>query len=79
MQSDPIGLLGGLNLYQYTPNAFMWIDPLGLQCGGVRNRRQTFNKAKDLAGIPSPQQPNRKWTVRNGLRRRGQTINIQRI
>jgi RHS repeat-associated protein len=26
---DPIGLLGGLNLYQYAPNPLMWIDPWG--------------------------------------------------
>jgi RHS repeat-associated protein len=26
---DPIGLLGGNNLYQYAPNALGWIDPLG--------------------------------------------------
>ncbi|WP_185021893.1 RHS repeat-associated core domain-containing protein [Pseudomonas poae] len=29
---DPIGLLGGFNLYQYTPNPFTWMDPLGLSC-----------------------------------------------
>jgi RHS repeat-associated protein len=27
---DPIGLLGGLNLYQYAPNPSLWIDPWGL-------------------------------------------------
>ena len=27
---DPIGLNGGLNLYQYAPNPFAWIDPWGL-------------------------------------------------
>ncbi|MHC5178869.1 RHS repeat-associated core domain-containing protein, partial [Serratia rhizosphaerae] len=27
---DPIGLQGGLNLYQYAPNPYGWVDPLGL-------------------------------------------------
>ncbi|SAK59720.1 YD repeat-containing protein [Caballeronia temeraria] len=27
---DPIGLAGGVNLYQYAPNPVQWIDPLGL-------------------------------------------------
>ncbi|MGY5582200.1 RHS repeat-associated core domain-containing protein [Vibrio cincinnatiensis] len=30
IQPDPIGLLGGLNHYQYAPNPVMWIDPTGL-------------------------------------------------
>ncbi|WP_413531459.1 RHS repeat-associated core domain-containing protein, partial [Rahnella inusitata] len=29
-QHDPIGLAGGLNLYQYAPNALGWVDPWGL-------------------------------------------------
>jgi len=32
---DPIGLKGGLNLYQYAPNPLMWIDPWGWAFGGV--------------------------------------------
>ncbi|MCS0614410.1 RHS domain-containing protein [Massilia kyonggiensis] len=50
--ADPIGLLGGINAYQYAPNPTSWIDPLGLRsknkkticpacsgtpCGGTRN------------------------------------------
>ncbi|WP_307744935.1 RHS repeat-associated core domain-containing protein, partial [uncultured Pantoea sp.] len=29
-QQDPIGLAGGINLYEFAPNAINWIDPLGL-------------------------------------------------
>jgi RHS repeat-associated protein len=29
---DPIGLDGGLNLYQYAPNPLQWIDPWGWVC-----------------------------------------------
>ncbi|WP_369414865.1 RHS repeat-associated core domain-containing protein [Morganella morganii] len=31
-QQDPIGLLGGLNLYQYAPNPLTWVDPWGWAC-----------------------------------------------
>ncbi|MEY0321414.1 RHS repeat domain-containing protein [Providencia stuartii] len=27
IMSDPIGLLGGINLYQYAPNPLMWVNP----------------------------------------------------
>ena len=30
LTQDPIGLLGGNNLYAYTPNSTGWVDPLGL-------------------------------------------------
>ncbi|MEZ2603178.1 RHS repeat-associated core domain-containing protein [Kluyvera intermedia] len=33
-QLDPVGLRGGLNLYQYAPNPLSWIDPLGLAATG---------------------------------------------
>nr|WP_256658686.1 RHS repeat-associated core domain-containing protein [Pseudomonas sp. LP_7_YM] len=29
---DPIGLLGGNNLYSYVPNPNTWVDPLGWEC-----------------------------------------------
>ena len=32
IQRDPIGLLGGSNVFQYAPNPVMWIDPFGLAC-----------------------------------------------
>ncbi|MDQ0707085.1 uncharacterized protein RhaS with RHS repeats [Pseudomonas sp. W3I7] len=28
---DPVGLEGGFNLYQYSPNPLTWIDPWGLK------------------------------------------------
>jgi RHS repeat-associated protein len=34
-QPDPIGLLGGFNLYQYAPNGLTWIDPWGLSSDDV--------------------------------------------
>ena len=30
INQDPIGLLGGEHLYQFAPNALIWLDPLGL-------------------------------------------------
>ena len=30
ISQDPIGLAGGINLYQYAPNPLVWVDPLGL-------------------------------------------------
>ncbi len=32
VSQDPIGLFGGVNLYQFAPNPIEWIDPLGLRC-----------------------------------------------
>ncbi|WP_158584182.1 RHS repeat-associated core domain-containing protein [Salinibius halmophilus] len=34
---DPIGLLGGLNAYQYCPNPVGWVDPLGLAAKDCSN------------------------------------------
>ncbi|MDH4548312.1 RHS repeat-associated core domain-containing protein, partial [Pseudomonas sp. BN607] len=34
---DPIGLVGGINLYQYAVNPLGWIDPLGLSGSGLVN------------------------------------------
>jgi RHS repeat-associated protein len=32
ISQDPIGLLGGDNVYAYAPNVWAWVDPLGLKC-----------------------------------------------
>ena len=40
-QQDPIGLAGGINLYQYAPNALGWIDPWGLsKCSSNGNKNK---------------------------------------
>ena len=64
---DPIGLMGGENLYQYAPNPTGWVDPLGLsKCCNDKNkktsyegvsRRDALRQAKRDAGIPNSQDP----------------------
>ncbi|MDE8752830.1 RHS domain-containing protein, partial [Providencia thailandensis] len=39
-QQDPIGLAGGLNLYQYAPNPLTWVDPWGWACGTLNYRHK---------------------------------------
>ncbi|WP_256256707.1 RHS repeat-associated core domain-containing protein, partial [Pseudomonas agarici] len=43
---DPIGLMGGVNLYQYAPNPAGYADPLGLSCGSPKSfaRKNTITK-----------------------------------
>ncbi|PIT14820.1 RHS repeat-associated core domain-containing protein [Snodgrassella alvi] len=72
-QPDPIGLLGGFNLYQYAPNGLTWIDPLGWSCGsskGFKRRnsvttrwinRLTGKKASDVHDYLI----SKGWTVTN--------------
>ncbi|HCD1085672.1 TPA: RHS repeat-associated core domain-containing protein [Proteus mirabilis] len=54
---DPIGLLGGINLYQYAPNPLGWIDPWGLSSQEmVRVRYHT--SVEGLEGIKNTQSIN---------------------
>jgi len=32
INQDPVGLVGGINHYQYAPNPVNWVDPMGLLC-----------------------------------------------
>ncbi len=43
-QPDPIGLLGGFNLYQYAPNGLIWIDPWGLWTYNTMPKIDGFQK-----------------------------------
>lgn len=45
-QPDPLGLLGGFNLYLYSPNANDWIDPLGLN--PCRPKKPKISTLSDL-------------------------------
>nr|WP_149658779.1 RHS repeat-associated core domain-containing protein [Pseudomonas sp. ANT_J12] len=47
---DPIGLDGGINLYQYAPNANTWIDPWGWAYKGV-----DFTGSPDLFPVSGSQ------------------------
>ncbi|ARD22731.1 RHS repeat-associated core domain-containing protein [Shewanella japonica] len=38
IHQDPIGLVGGLNHYQYAPNHVNWVDPFGLLCKEGREK-----------------------------------------
>ena len=42
---DPIGLMGGLNLYQYAPNPLLWSDPLGWAAWESGRFDEWFNAA----------------------------------
>ena len=44
ISQDPIGLAGGLNLYQYAPNPLTWIDPWGLSKCGIEGRYKEIDK-----------------------------------
>ena len=60
-QHDPIGLAGGLNLYQYAPNALGWVDPWGLSCGSpkeARNKNRKGQGPKEVTRIDPPDPDN---------------------
>ncbi|ENZ8713709.1 RHS repeat-associated core domain-containing protein [Klebsiella aerogenes] len=50
ISQDPIGLAGGLNVYQYAPNPLSWIDPLGLKCGFAVKDNITQSWVNQLTG-----------------------------
>jgi RHS repeat-associated protein len=46
LNHDPIGLMGGLNAYQYCPNPVGWVDPLGLSCKEVSDTQLQIDRLK---------------------------------
>lgn len=47
-QQDPIGLAGGLNLYQYAPNPVTWVDPWGWACGNSAYKGKLTMKSSEM-------------------------------
>jgi uncharacterized protein RhaS with RHS repeats len=61
ISKDPIGLLGGGNVYQYADNPTGWIDSRGLACCPCdpcdKSRRSSLRDIRRQLGIPLSQQP----------------------
>ena len=54
ISQDPIGLMGGINLFEYAPNTTRWIDPLGLNKKTKQNKSSQTNKNQnDGCNTPS--------------------------
>ena len=47
---DPIGLLGGTNVFQYAPNPTGWIDPFGLAFGSGKSTHTAIVTHSDAQG-----------------------------
>ncbi|WP_185731742.1 RHS repeat-associated core domain-containing protein [Burkholderia contaminans] len=78
VSQDPIGLGGGANLYRYTPDPNLYIDPLGLHFSGqdIINRDPTTKHILDVSGFILPSHrskgtatnaTSRKWARSLGL------------
>ena len=73
INQDPIGLVGGINHYQYAPNPVNWVDPFGLSCkengwntfqkntkGHFSNSSEaskSYQKMKEVAALPLGEKP----------------------
>ena len=71
MNQDPIGLLGGENLYLFAPNTTKWNDPLGLmnKCDNCSKTGVNINLVQDEAktyvdNIPRENFPEGDFLVR---------------
>ncbi|WP_158619362.1 RHS repeat-associated core domain-containing protein [Pseudomonas sp. v388] len=59
ISKDPIGLLGGLNLYAYAPNPVGWVDPFGLSAAdGHAGRKPLSIKPNQNYKCPC-----KKWEI----------------
>ncbi|WP_256679533.1 RHS repeat domain-containing protein [Pseudomonas sp. Fl4BN1] len=62
---DPIGLMGGENLYQYGLNPLVWVDPLGLKCWN--SVRRSYWKAEAKAASKGMYSTTNMLRMRSGL------------
>ncbi len=65
---DPIGLAGGINLYQYAPNPLGWVDPWGWSCRPTKlklSRKGVAHIKEGHVGNRPGKAHKSKWTVSN--------------
>ena len=65
IHQDPIGLVGGINHYQYAPNHVNWVDPFGLSC--KENGWNTFQKNSKgiFSSVTQASQGYKFWKAQN--------------
>ena len=65
VSQDPIGLAGGLNIYQYAFNTIKWIDPLGLSCTpkDAQKKVRRGQGPREIVRIDAPESniPGSQW------------------
>jgi len=65
ISQDPLGLAGGLNVYQYAINTIKWIDPLGLDCTpkGAQKKVRKGQGPRQITRIDAPESsvPGSQW------------------
>ncbi len=65
INQDPIGLMGGLNCYQYVPNPVQWVDPFGLTAAKEDPTRaaNSYLKSQEPITTPSRLLESPKWAT----------------